>query len=141
MRYAAERRNLDESRQRFQSEFDDLTIQELWGQLVNPIGVLLSLAVDADTPPAVPALPSSGSTLAALRVRLIRGIRGRQWGPTPAGNCSNRRADRWIHGRPARSHPRMPLVAVSRRLLRVSSGPAGVSLDHSSLCGGPSTLP
>ena len=36
---------------RFQSEADGLTIQELWAQLVNPISVLISLAVDADSPP------------------------------------------------------------------------------------------
>jgi hypothetical protein len=36
---------------RFESEVGGLTMQELWGTLVNPMGVLLSLAVDADTPP------------------------------------------------------------------------------------------
>ena len=35
----------------FKSETEGLTVQELLGTLVNPVGVLLSLALDIDTPP------------------------------------------------------------------------------------------
>ena len=35
----------------FKSEAEGLTVQELFGTLVNPVGVLLSLALDIDTPP------------------------------------------------------------------------------------------